>query len=116
MNLIEGRVGAAGRKKVEEEAERARKSGEWEKNQSRIREYLESLSLQKRAGLEIIALTALPLRRGQISIRRRQSIIDAYVLDILDGRNTTNEQQDSMSRVLDLVERCIGEIWIHSLN
>ena len=75
------------RKKAEEEADELRKSADWEKNQTRIREYLESLSPQKRLEVEIAALTASPIGRGQISLRLRQSIIDHYVLDILDGRS-----------------------------
>ena len=72
---------------AEAEAKQARESAEWEKNQSRIREYLETLSAPKRSELEIAALMASPLGRGQISLRVRQSIIDAYVLDILEGRS-----------------------------
>ena len=75
------------RKKAEEEADEVRKSVDWEKNQTRIREYLESLSPQKRLEVEIAALTASPIGRGQISLRLRQSIIDHYILDILDGRS-----------------------------
>ena len=78
---------AAGRKKAEEQAEQARASAEWEKNQTRILEYLESLSTEERLKVEIASLTASPLGRGQISTRLRQSIIDQYVLDILDGRS-----------------------------
>jgi hypothetical protein len=48
-------------------------------------EYLETLSPPKRTELEIAAIMASPLGRGQISLRLRQSIIDHYVLDILDG-------------------------------
>lgn len=77
----------ARREKAEAEAKQARESAEWEKNQSRIREYLETLSAPKRSELEIAALMASPLGRGQISLRVRQSIIDAYVLDILEGRS-----------------------------
>ena len=36
----------ARREKAEAEAKQARESAEWEKNQSRIREYLETLSQQ----------------------------------------------------------------------
>jgi hypothetical protein len=75
------------RKKAEEEADEVRKSADWEKNQTRIREYIESLCPQKRLEVEIAALTASPIGRGQISLRLRQSIIDHYVLDILDGRS-----------------------------
>ena len=78
---------AARRKKAEEEAEEVRKSADWEKNQTRIREYLESFGPQERLEVEIAALTASPIGRGQISPRLRQSIIDHYVLDILDGRS-----------------------------
>jgi plasmid replication initiation protein len=78
---------AARRKKAEEEAEQVRESADWEKNQTRIREYLESLDPPKRLEVEIAALTASPIGRGQISLRLRQSIIDHYVLDILDGRS-----------------------------
>ena len=77
----------ARRKKAEEEADQARKRDDWEKNQTRIREYLESLSSPKRLEVEIAALTASPIGRGQISLRLRQSIIDQYVLDILNGRS-----------------------------
>ena len=70
-------------------AEENRQSADWEKNESRIREYLEVLSPPKRTELEIAALMASPLGRGQISLRLRQSIIDYYVLDILDGRSTS---------------------------
>ena len=75
------------RKKAEEEADEIRKSVDWEKNQTRIRNYLESLSPQKRLEMEIAALSASPIGRGKISPRLRQSIIDHYVLDILDGRS-----------------------------
>ncbi len=56
-------------KKAEEEADQACKSADWEKNQTRIREYLESLSPPKRLEVEIAALTASRLdedrfRRG----------------------------------------------------
>ena len=81
------RQDAARRKRGEEQAEQARASTEWEKNQTRILEYLESLSTEERLKVEIAALTASPLGRGQISSRLRQSIIDQYVLDILDGRS-----------------------------
>jgi hypothetical protein len=78
----------AGRKKAEEEEQRARESADWEKNQGRIRGYLESLTPEKRLEMEIAALMASPLGQGQISLRLKQSIIDHYVLDILDGRST----------------------------
>jgi hypothetical protein len=71
-----------------------KESADWEKKQSRIREYLETLSPPKRAELETVALMASPLGGGQISLRLRQSIIDQYVLDILNGRST-NEVQTS---------------------
>jgi hypothetical protein len=45
-----------------------------------------SLNPQKRTELEKAALMASAIGRGQISLRLRQSIIDDYVLDILDGR------------------------------
>jgi hypothetical protein len=45
-----------------------------------------SLNPQKRAELEKAALMASAIGRGQISLRLRQSIIDDYVLDMLDGR------------------------------
>jgi hypothetical protein len=76
------------------EENRQMESADWEKNQSRIREYLETLSSRKRTELETAALMASPLGRGQISLRLRRSIIDHYVLDILDGRST-NEVQTS---------------------
>ena len=79
---------AARRKKTEDEAARARASADWEKNQSRIRDYLKSLTPEKRTKLEVDALTASPFGRGQISPRVRQNIIDNYILDILDGRST----------------------------
>jgi hypothetical protein len=44
---------SARRRKAEEEEERARESADWEKNQNRIREYLDSLSQEKRMELEI---------------------------------------------------------------
>ena len=65
------------RKKAEEEADEVRESAAWEKNHIRIREYLESLSPQKRLEVEIAALAATPIGRlGQISLRVRQNIID----------------------------------------
>jgi uncharacterized protein GlcG (DUF336 family) len=76
----------ARREKAEAAAKQARESAEWEKNQSRIREYLETLNAPKRSELEMAALMASPLGRGQISPRVRQGIVDAYVLDILEGR------------------------------
>jgi replication initiator protein A len=78
---------AAGRKKAEEEAEQVRASADWEKNKTRILEYLESFGPEERLKIEITALMASPLGRGQLSARLRQSIIDQYVLDILDGRS-----------------------------
>ena len=78
---------AARRKNAEEGAEQARESADWEKNQTRIIGYLESLSSQERLEVEMAALSASPLGRGQISLRLRQSIIDNYVLDILHGRS-----------------------------
>ena len=81
------RQDAAQRRKAEEEEQRARESADWEKNQNRIQEYLASLSQEKHMELEIAALNASPIARGQISLRLRQSIIDHYVLDILDGRS-----------------------------
>jgi hypothetical protein len=77
---------AARRKEAEEQAEQARRNDEWEKNQLRIQEYLESLGQEGRLKVEIDALTA-SLGRGKISPRLRQNIIDQYVLDILDGRS-----------------------------
>jgi hypothetical protein len=44
-----------------------------------------SLNAQKCTGLEKAALVASAIGRGQISLRLRKSIIDDYVLDILDG-------------------------------
>ena len=77
----------ARRKKAEEEEQHVRESADWEKNQGRIRGYLESLTPEKRLEVEIAALMASPIARGQISVRLRQSIIDHYILDILDGRS-----------------------------
>ena len=78
----------ARRKKAQEEEQRARESADWEKDQGRIRGYLESLTPEKRLEIEIAAIRASPIARGQISVRLRESIIDHYVLDILDGRST----------------------------
>ncbi len=75
------------RKKSDEEVERMRESADWEKNQNRILKYIESLGQEERLEVEIAALNASLLGRGQISVRVRQSIIDNYVLDILDGRS-----------------------------
>jgi plasmid replication initiation protein len=72
------------RKKAEEEADQVRQNADWRKKHSRIREYLESLGPQERQELEIAALTASPIGRGQVSVPFRQSIIDNYVLDLLD--------------------------------
>jgi hypothetical protein len=80
---------AARRKKAEEEAEQVRESADWEKNKTRILEYLESFGPEERLKIELAALTASPLGRGQLSARVRQSIIDQYVLDILDGRSAS---------------------------
>src|SRR6266404_338519 len=74
------------RTKTQEEAEQARQSADWENSQRRIREYLQSLSPEKRTEIEIAALMASPLGRGQISLRLKQSIIDHYALNILAGR------------------------------
>jgi hypothetical protein len=79
---------AARRKKAEQEAEEARKNADWENNQNRIREYLQSLSPTKRTEVEIAALEASIIGRGQVSPRVRQNIIDRYVLDILEGRSS----------------------------
>ena len=78
---------AARRKKAEQEADEARKDADWENNQNRIREYLRSLSPAKRAEVEIAALEASIIGRGQASPRVRQNIIDCYVLDVLEGRS-----------------------------
>lgn len=72
------------REKAEEEADQVRQNADWRKKHSRIREYLESLGPQERQELEIAALTASPIGRGQVSVAFRQSIIDNYVLDLLD--------------------------------
>ena len=85
MSPEEGR-GANAHSQPEEN--RQKESADWEKNQSRIQEYLETLGPSKRTELETAALMASPLGQGQMSQRLRQSIIDHYVLDILDGRNT----------------------------
>src|ERR1700730_5356085 len=79
---------AARRKKAEQEAEEASKNADWENNQNRIREYLQSLSPTKRTEVEIAALEASIIGRGQVSPRVRQNIIDRYVLDILEGRSS----------------------------
>src|SRR5208282_1257641 len=76
---------AARHKKAEQEADEARKDADWENNQNRIREYLRSLSPAKRTEMEIAALKASIIGRGQVSPRVRQNIIDCYVLDILEG-------------------------------
>jgi hypothetical protein len=78
---------AARRKKAEEEAVEARKNADWEKNQNRIQEYLQSLNPQRRTEVEVAALEASSIGRGQLSPRVRQGIIDHYVLDILEGRS-----------------------------
>jgi hypothetical protein len=75
-------------KKAEEGAIRARASSDWEKNKSRIQKHLKSLTSEQRTKLEIEALTASPFGRGQVSPRLRQSIIENYVLDVLEGRST----------------------------
>jgi hypothetical protein len=74
-------------KKAEEEAAVVQENAEWEKDQTRIREYFQSLGPEKRTAVEIAALTASSIGRGQISSRLRQSIIDKYVLNILNGRS-----------------------------
>ena len=81
------RLEAPRRKKAEEEAALVRENIEWEKDQTRIREYLQSLGPEKSTAVEIAALTASSIGRGQISSRLRQSIIDKYVLNILNGRS-----------------------------
>ena len=81
---------AARRKRAEEEAGANSTSADWEKNKIRIIEYLESFGPQERLEVEIAALRASPLGRGQISPRLRQSIIDQHVLNILDGRSAPN--------------------------
>jgi Replication initiator protein A len=78
---------AARRKRAEEQAEEACANAKWEKNQIRIQEYLDSQGQEERLAVEIAALTASPLGRGQISPRLRQTIIDQYILDILDARS-----------------------------
>jgi hypothetical protein len=75
------------RRKAEEEADEARKNADWENNRARVREYLQSLSQPKRTEVEIAALEASTIGRGQLSPRVRQNIIDVYVLDILEGRS-----------------------------
>ena len=79
---------AVRRKKAEEEAEEARRNADWENNQDRIREYLQSLSPAKRIEVEVAALEASAIGRGQLSPRVRKNIIDTYVLDILEGRSS----------------------------
>jgi hypothetical protein len=81
---VKAREEAARRKNAEQEAERIRKNAEWEKDQSRIQEYLASLSPEERLGVEARALETSPLGRGQISQRLKQSIIDQYILATLD--------------------------------
>jgi hypothetical protein len=81
------RLEAPRRKKAEEEAALVQENIEWEKDQTRIREYLQSLDPEKRTAVEIAALTASAIGRGQISSRLRQSIIDKYVLNVLNGRS-----------------------------
>jgi hypothetical protein len=81
------RQDAPRRKKAEEEAAVVQENVEWEKDQARIREYLQFLGPEKRTAVEIAALTASSIGRGQISSRLRQSIIDKYVLNILNGRS-----------------------------
>ena len=44
------------------------------------------LSQPKRTEVEVAALEASTIGRGQLSPRVRQNIIDVYVLDILEGR------------------------------
>ena len=47
----------------------AEENRQWEKNQSRIREYLETLSPAKREEVETAALVASPFGRGKIPVR-----------------------------------------------
>lgn len=63
---------ATRRKKAEQEAEEARKNADWENSQNRIRDYLQSLSPPKRTEVEIAALEASTIGRGQLSPRVRQ--------------------------------------------
>lgn len=86
-----GRQEAAQRRKAEEEAQRERENADWEKDKSRIGEYLDSLNQQKRNELELAALRASPFGQRQISRDLRQSIIDSYVLTIVKGRGQTVE-------------------------
>jgi len=81
---VKAREEAARRKNAEQEAERIRQNAEWEKDQSRIQEYLASLSPEERLGVEAKALEISPLGRGQISQRLRQSVIEQYILASLD--------------------------------
>jgi hypothetical protein len=81
------RQDAPRRKKAEVEAAVIQENAEWEKDQTRIREYIQSLGPEKHTAVEIAALTASSIGRGQISSRLRQSIIDRYVLNILNGRS-----------------------------
>jgi hypothetical protein len=71
----------AKRKEAEEQAQEEKANVEWEKNQVRIKEYLQSLGEEERQKLEIAALSANSL--GRISPRLRQQVIDLYVLDLL---------------------------------
>jgi hypothetical protein len=66
----------------------ARDDAACQANQSQIRAYLETLSPQKRVEVEVAAVSANPLGLVRISPRIGQTIIDKYVLDILEARLT----------------------------
>jgi hypothetical protein len=87
-------------RKAEEETAVVEENAEWEKDQSRIREYLQSFGAERRTEGEIVALTASSIGRGQISSRLRQSIIDKYVLNILNGHYVLQQAADERQQIL----------------
>ncbi len=72
-------------KKALPDAQRAHQDANWEKDQTRVRQHLASLPPAMRAELENAALAASPLGRMVMSSRLRQTTIDNFVLDILNG-------------------------------
>jgi hypothetical protein len=82
------RLEAAAHKNAAEQEDQERDNAAWQKDKTRIRAYLEALSPQKRTEVEVAAITANPIGMLRTSPRIRQTIVDRYVLDILDGRVT----------------------------
>ena len=75
-------------KQAEQEARRAHDDARWKRDQTRIHQHLASLTPEGRDELEAAALKASPFGHLKISAKLRQTTIDNFVLDLLDGDNS----------------------------